>query len=103
MASWSAPFPTAISYEGLAAVAYLGLVVTVGAYGLYNFAVSRLPASQASAFVNLIPLFSLLFAVLLLGERLTGQQMFAAGLVFAGVAVSQWRRTPAPLATGVLD
>ena len=58
---------------------------------------SRLPASQASAFVNLIPLFTLLFAVLLLGERLDGQQLFGAGLVFSGVALSQWRRAPAPV------
>lgn len=103
LALWSAPLPTAISAQGLGAVVYLGLVVTVGAYGLYNFAVSRLPASQASAFVNLIPLFTLLFAVVLLGERLTGQQVFGALLVFAGVALSQWRsRVPAPVA-GILD
>lgn len=83
--------------------AMLCLVVTVGAYGLYNFAVSRLPANQASAFVNLIPLFTLLFAVLLLGERLTGQQVFGATLVFAGVALSQWRsRMPVSVA-GILD
>lgn len=103
VAAWSAPMPLAITPLGLAAVLYLGLVVTVGAYGLYNFAVSRLPASQASAFVNLIPLFTLLFAVLLLGERLTGQQMLAALLVFAGVALSQWRSTPVPVSVGVLD
>jgi drug/metabolite transporter (DMT)-like permease len=103
VAAWSAPMPLAISPLGLAAVLYLGLVVTVGAYGLYNFAVSRLPASQASAFVNLIPLFTLLFAVLLLGERLTGQQMLAALLVFVGVALSQWRSTPVPVSVGVLD
>jgi drug/metabolite transporter (DMT)-like permease len=96
LAAWSAPLPLTVSATGLAAVVYLGVVVTVGAYGLYNFAVSRLPASQASAFVNLIPLFSLVFAVLLLGETLGDQQFFGAGLVFAGVALSQWRRTPVP-------
>ena len=81
---------------------YLGVVITVGAYGLYNFAVSRLPASQASGFINLIPVFTLLFAVLLLGERLVGQQVLAAALVFIGLALSQWRR-PTPLVAGVLD
>ena len=95
LAAYSAPLPPTISVTGLAAVAYLGLVVTVGAYGLYNFAVSRLPASQASAFVNLIPLFTLAFAALVLGETLDAQQLFGAGLVFIGVALSQWRRTPA--------
>lgn len=103
VAAWSAPLPTSISALGLGAVLYLGVVITVGAYGLYNFAVSRLPASQASGFVNLIPVFTLVFAALLLGERLAGQQIFGAALVFVGVGLSQWRSaTPAPVA-GILD
>lgn len=83
-------------------MAYLGVVVTVGAYGLFNFGVSRLPASQATAFTNLIPLFTLVFAAVLLGERLSAEQMVAAGLVFVGVLLSQWR-SRAPLPAGVLD
>lgn len=102
LAVLDAPFPQAISAQGVGAVAYLGVVVTVGAYGLYNFGVSRLPASQASGFINLIPLFTLLFAMLLLGERLNATQVLAAGLVFGGVALSQWRGA-APLVAGVLD
>jgi len=96
------PLPAQVSPLGLAAVVYLGVLVTVGAYGLYNFGVSRLPASQASGFTNLIPVFTLAFAMLLLGERLNGMQLLAALLVFAGVALSQWRNaTPQP--AGVLD
>ena len=92
LAACSAPLPSTISITGLAAVVYLGLAVTIGAYGLYNYAVGHLPASQASAFINLIPLFTLVFAALLLGESLDGQQLAAAALVFLGVALSQWRR-----------
>lgn len=102
VAALDAPFPTSISALGLGALLYLGVVVTVGAYGLYNFGVSRLPASQASGFINLIPLFTLVFAMLLLGERLNAMQLLAAALVFGGVALSQWRGTP-PVAAGVLD
>lgn len=98
----SAPPPTSVSPMGLAAVAYLGIVVTVGAYGLYNFGVSRLPASQASGFTNLIPVFTLLFAILLLGERLNSQQILAAAVVFSGVLLSQWRGTRV-VPAGVLD
>jgi len=103
VAAWSAPLPTTISLTALAAVVYLGAIITVGAYGLYNFAVSRMPASQASAFINLIPLFTLLIAAVWLGERLNVQQMLAAGVVFAGVALSQWSSPVKPLAAGVLD
>ncbi|MEX6502608.1 DMT family transporter [Pseudomonas sp. 25A3E] len=102
MAAFSAPLPESISALGLGAVLYLGVVVTVGAYGLYNFGISRLPASQASGFINLIPLFTLVFAMLLLGERLNPAQLLAAMLVFGGVALSQWRGA-APVPAGVLD
>lgn len=102
LAAVSAAVPGEISRLGWGAVIYLGVVVTVGAYGLYNFGVSRLPANQASSFINLIPVFTLLFATVFLGERLSHGQMLAAGLVFVGVALSQWRSTP-PAPVGILD
>ncbi|MGU1814804.1 DMT family transporter [Pseudomonas aeruginosa] len=99
----SADLPSQPSALGIQAVVYLGVVVTVGAYGLYNFGVGRLPASQASGFINLIPVFTLVFAALFLGETLNGPQMLAAGLVFIGVAISQWRSAPPPPPAGVLN
>ncbi|MGU1663355.1 DMT family transporter [Pseudomonas aeruginosa] len=98
-----ADLPSQPSALGIQAVVYLGVVVTVGAYGLYNFGVGRLPASQASGFINLIPVFTLVFAALFLGETLNGPQMLAAGLVFIGVAISQWRSAPPPPPAGVLN
>lgn len=98
----SEPPPATFSAQGCAAVIYLGLLVTVGAYGLYNFGVSRLPVSQACGFTNLIPVFTLLFAALFLGESLSPLQYVAAGLVFAGVVLSQWRGTVRAPA-GILD
>ena len=102
LASITSPVPESVSAFGIGAMIYLGTVVTVGAYGLYNFGVSRLPASQATGFINLIPVFTLIFAWGLLGERLTGVQLLAAGLVFVGVALSQWNSS-APAPAGVLD
>ncbi|AGI23350.1 hypothetical protein H681_07370 [Pseudomonas sp. ATCC 13867] len=99
----SSGLPSAPGPSGWFALIYLGSVVTVGAYGLYNFGVSRLPASQATGFINLIPVFTLIFAALLLGEVFSGQQALAAGLVFVGVAVSQWRSAPPTPPAGVLD
>jgi drug/metabolite transporter (DMT)-like permease len=96
------PLPSQFGLLGIGSVVYLGVVVTVGAYGLYNFGVSRLPASQASGFTNLLPVFTLIFAALLLGESLTPAQYAAAALVFVGVALSQWR-SAAPAPAGILD
>lgn len=78
-----------LSMNGWLVVLYLGTVVSVGAYGLYNFGISRIPASRASAFVNLIPVFAMLLGFLILDERLTGWQWMACALVFVGVALSQ--------------
>ena len=81
---------------------YLGVVVTVGAYGLYNFGVGRLPASQASGFINLIPVHPGIRRAVP-RRNLNGPQMLAAGLVFIGVAISQWRSAPPPPPAGVLN
>jgi len=70
------------------AVVYLGTFITFGAYACFNFGVSRVPASQAAGFVNLIPVFGLLLGMLVLGERLNPEQWLACGLVFCGVWVS---------------
>lgn len=73
----------------LFAIFYLGSAVTLGAYGFYNYGVSRVPASQATAFVNLIPVFALIMSAVFMGERFTPVQYMAFGLVFAGVLLSQ--------------
>jgi drug/metabolite transporter (DMT)-like permease len=78
-------------FEPVAALSiiYLGSFITLGAYGLYNFGVSRIPASQASAFANLIPIFAIFLGWLVLGERFTAIQCAAAVLIFTGIYVSQ--------------
>lgn len=80
------------------AVVFLGLGVTFVAYGLYNYGVSQIPAAKASVFINLIPVFTLLFSWLVLGERLTSVQYAAAGIVLAGVflTTSVGERTAPP-------
>lgn len=75
------------------ATVYLGTFITLGAYGLYNFAVSKVPASQAAGFVNLIPVFSVVLGMIVLNERLSLQQWLASVLVFWGVYVSRGRRS----------
>jgi len=84
--------PTHFTVTGVAAVVYLGALITLGAYGCYNYGVSRIPVSQATAFINLIPVFAVILGWLILGETFTGSQYLAAGIVFWGVYLSQDRR-----------
>jgi drug/metabolite transporter (DMT)-like permease len=70
------------------AVIYLGTFITLGAYGCYNFSVSRVPASKAAGYVNLIPVFGVFLGMVVLGEQLNLSQWLASGLVFCGVWIS---------------
>eukprot|EP00828_Plagiopyla_frontata_P036196 TRINITY_DN47839_c0_g1_i3.p2 TRINITY_DN47839_c0_g1~~TRINITY_DN47839_c0_g1_i3.p2 ORF type:complete len:267 (-),score=118.59 TRINITY_DN47839_c0_g1_i3:267-1067(-) len=94
----STTLPVAFSMPGALSILYLGIFVTIGAYGLYNYGMSEIPASQASAFVNLIPVITLMMGWLFLGERLNVIQYAASAVVVAGVYLSQDKRT-APDAT----
>ena len=78
------------------AVVYLGAAVTLGAYGLYNYGVSRIPVSRTSVFFNLIPMLTVLMGAMILGERFSTVQYLASGLVLSGIYLSQreGRRRP---------
>jgi len=71
------------------AIIYLGTIVTLGGYCMYNYGVSRTSAGQASAYTNLIPVLTLIFGVLFLGEVFVTSQYFASLLVICGVILSQ--------------
>lgn len=75
--------------ESWLAVGYLGGVVTLGAFGLYNMAVARLASAQAAASINLVPPVAVLAGWLLLGERLGAGQLAACAVILAGVLLGQ--------------
>ena len=68
---------------------FLGIFVTLGAFGLYNWGICRIPASKASIFINLVPVIAVLIGWLVLGEQLTIFQWVAALGVISGVWISQ--------------
>ena len=70
-------------------ILYLGIVVTIGGYGMFNLALSRIEASRASVFVNLIPVFTVILAYLFLGEVLKPVELIASGVILCGVVISQ--------------
>ncbi|WP_437509912.1 DMT family transporter [Sorangium sp. So ce1099] len=78
-----------LAQKPLLAVLYLGVFVSLGAYALYNYALSKVPAVHAAPLINLIPVISLLIGRLFLGEELTTGQYAASFLVLAGCLISQ--------------
>jgi drug/metabolite transporter (DMT)-like permease len=81
--------PVAWNSAGVMAIIYLGTLINIGAYGLFNLGVSKIKASQASAYINLIPVFTLVLAFFLLGERYSVAELMACVLVIGGVLISQ--------------
>lgn len=75
--------------KAIAWTLYLGVVVTLGGYGLFNMALSRVEASKASIYINLIPVFTLLLAYLILGENMKFVELIASAVILLGVAISQ--------------
>ncbi len=84
----STNYPIAFPMVPSLALLYLGSVVSFGAYGLYNHALRTIPASQASAYVNLIPVFTAIMGWMILDEHFTLLQTFGAILVLMGVWIS---------------
>jgi len=82
------PMPEAIGTQSVLAIIYLGIVVSIGAYGCYNYALTRVPATQAAAFINLIPVFTALIAFTVLDEFFTALQFAACGLIVLGLMIS---------------
>lgn len=84
--------------HALAAIAYLAAASTALAVYLWNVSIRSVGASRAGMFVNLIPVFGAVFAMLFLGERLYAFHVAGALLVFAGILMAV-RRTSVSRAT----
>ena len=80
------------SYTSMLWILYLGVIVTLGGYGLYNFALTKIDASRAAVFINLIPIFSVILAYLLLGEILNTIQIFASVIILTGVIIAEYQK-----------
>lgn len=76
---------TAIPSNVIAIGILSGLLYYAAAYWLYLSALKSVPAAVAGSFFNLIPLFGIALAFLLLGERLTALQWSGAGAIVTSV------------------
>lgn len=70
-------------------IAYLGVIVTLAGYGLYNYALTKIEASKASIFIYLIPVFTLILAYFVLNEKLSILEFIACFIILLGVFISE--------------
>ena len=88
--TWLSASPTA-----WACVAYLGIFVSLGAFGLYNSALAKLPASRAALAINVIPAVAMLAGWLVLGEQMSAMQLVACAVIIGAVIFAETGAEPA--------
>jgi O-acetylserine/cysteine efflux transporter len=81
------------SWIGWGSVAYLGIVMTVVGYGAWFTVLARNPMSQVMPVLLLLPIFTIVSSMLLLGEQPSPQILTGGGIVLAGVAAILFTRT----------
>jgi len=75
-----------LSAYGWLSVLQLALLGTVAGFVWWYEGVEALGPARAAVFVNLVPLFGVLLAALILGERMEWPQLAGGALVIAGVS-----------------
>ena len=67
----------------------LGVFCSAGAYALWTFTFSKLGASRANVYSNLIPVFTAVFSYLLAIEEMTAFKVIGIAVVVFGLVLSQ--------------
>jgi len=70
----------------------LGVFCSAIAYALWAFAYSKLGASKANVYTNLIPVFTAIFSYFIIHESLTVNKIIGIVLVVVGLVFSQMKR-----------
>ena len=93
MLLWEKPTMTAVSQAWLP-IAYAGLISGCVAYSLQMIAQKRVEPTTASLLLSPESVFSALAGWVILGQVLTGRELFGCSLVFLAVVGSQmpWGR-----------
>ena len=87
------PEPAALARpENLLNLIYLGLGACALCFVTWNFAVGKLGAVKTTTYLYLVPVVTLVFSALLLGEPVTPLSLAGAALTVAGLALSQWKK-----------
>jgi drug/metabolite transporter (DMT)-like permease len=82
-------------WEAWLAIGQLSILATVAAFVLLNEGLRRLGVARSAAFALMIPVFGMLSAIAVLGERVAGTAVIGAVVVLAGIWLVQGGRLPA--------
>ena len=81
-----------LSISNVTILVYLSLGASVICFLLWNLAIAKLGSGRAALFGNLIPVFSSIEAVLILGEKISWVQVVSFGIVIIGLIISNLQK-----------
>jgi len=89
-AAWEWPGfdPSVLDFKVVAAIAYLGIFGTAIGFIWYYQGVKEIGPARTAVFNNLVPVFGVLLAALLLSEPILISMIVGGGLVIAGVTLT---------------
>lgn len=74
-----------ISFTGWASILYMAVFSTVIGYVIQNKSIREIGVSKTSLFINLVPVFSMILAVLMLNEKISTVKIISAILIICAV------------------
>ena len=80
---------TTLTLKAFIPVIELAVFASCGAFILFAYSVRNLGITRANVFTNFIPIFTAFFSFLILGDRLTIQNIAGMMVVIAGLIMSQ--------------
>ncbi len=84
---------SSITTGGWLSVTYMAIFSSVLGYLFQLIAVQKIGAPRAAIFVNLVPVFTIILAVLFLGETINGYKLASTSIIIAGVYLASRPKT----------
>ncbi len=91
------PIYLALTPRLILALAITSLIATAAAFTIQSWAQQHLPPTHTALLLTLEPVFAWLTSFFFLGERLGARSLAGAGLIFAGILLTELLPTPHPI------
>jgi len=93
---WEGPaaYLPGTTLKGWLAVIYMAIFPSVLGYLIQSMAVEKIGAARTSIFVNLVPVFTIILAMVILGEEPGLFKLFSTLIIISGVYITSQRGTP---------
>lgn len=90
---WDTFISTPVTTEALGALLLLSVFASSFAFIFFAYGVARIGVTRSNVFANMIPVFTAIFAWLVLDEALTVKKLLGIAIVISGLFISQLRKT----------